>query len=89
MSIDTTTTLQQAMEAGRFGQPVPQAVQDAIASGRLDLPLKSLGFDSLAWMEFCISIELNTGIELTPAEIAEMTSLAEIALRLEDGDAGR
>jgi len=40
--------------------------------------LDALEFDSLAWMEFCISVELQSGQELTPAQIGDMRYFFEI-----------
>jgi hypothetical protein len=40
--------------------------------------LDALEFDSLAWMEFCISIELQSGQELTPAKIRDMRYFFEV-----------
>ena len=42
------------------------------------VPLDRLEFDSLAWMEFCISVELQSRLELTPADIASMQHVLEI-----------
>lgn len=67
-----------AVQAGRFGaDPEPDLVE-AISEGGGELKLEDLGFDSLGWMEFCISIELDTGQELTPADIETMTRFSEI-----------
>jgi hypothetical protein len=32
----------------------------------------------LAWMEFCISVELQSGQELTPADVDEMRYVFQI-----------
>jgi hypothetical protein len=71
-------TLMAAVEAAKNGQSPAPEVADAIAAGGRDLELDKLGFDSLAWMEFCISIELNSRLELTPEHIAGMTYFFEI-----------
>jgi len=39
-----------------------------------NLELAALEMDSLANMEFCISIELSTGITLLPAQLAEFAT---------------
>lgn len=85
MAMDTAATLHQALDAGFFGQPFPKDLSRKLATGALDHPLDGLGFDSLAWMEFCISVELNTGMELTPVMITEMRTLADIADWLNEG----
>jgi hypothetical protein len=47
-------------------------------AGDRELTLDRLRFDSLAWMEFCISIELQSGQELTPAHVGTMRYVYEI-----------
>ncbi len=37
-----------------------------------NLDLAQLGIDSLGAMEFCIAVELDTGITLLPAQLAEL-----------------
>jgi len=67
-----------AVEAGRYGAPLdPQTIQ-AITQGRPELPLAKLGFDSLAWMEFCISVELQSGQELGPDDIEGMVYMRDV-----------
>jgi hypothetical protein len=66
-----------AVQAGRYEQPPAEALARDIAAGA-DVPLERLAFDSLGWMEFCISVEVNSGLELTPADIAGMRSLADV-----------
>ena len=67
-----------AVCAGRHGDTPPPSLAQAIAEGRRDLTTDRLEFDSLAWMEFCISVELQTGQELTPAHIDRMRHFFEI-----------
>jgi hypothetical protein len=67
-----------AVEAGRNGHPPPEEIASAILSGDRAFGLDRLEFDSLGWMEFCIAVELSTGQELTPADIAGMTHFNEI-----------
>lgn len=63
-------TIAKAIRAGLRGRPVPSDVEAALADPVAPLPTERLGFDSLAWMEFCISVELETGKGLTPADVA-------------------
>jgi len=79
MTADVMTTLRQALEAGCFGHSLPAELDARLMNGELELPLERLGFDSLAWMEFCISVELNTGRELTPVMVTEMALLSDVA----------
>ena len=67
-----------AVQAGRHGALVQPAIARAIEQGSLVLKLDQLDFDSLAWMEFCISIELQSGQELTPVDIEQMEYVAQI-----------
>jgi hypothetical protein len=67
-----------AVRAGRHGAPPPPPLAQAVAEGSRDLTTDQLDFDSLAWMEFCISVELQTGQELTPADVEEMRYVFQI-----------
>jgi hypothetical protein len=67
-----------ALCAARYGMPPQPAIAQAVVSGDRRLTLDQLEFDSLAWMEFCISIELQSGQELTPAHIDRMRYVFEI-----------
>jgi acyl carrier protein len=67
-----------AIVAGRHGRPLGEAMARRVSDPADDFPLDELAFDSLAWMEFCISVELASGLELTPADIARMTTLSDI-----------
>ena len=67
-----------ALSAARYGDPPGPAIIQAVVAGDRSLMLDQLGFDSLAWMEFCISVELQSGQELTPAHIDGMRHFSEI-----------
>jgi hypothetical protein len=67
-----------AVEAGRYGVPLDPQTTQTITQGKPELPLAQLGFDSLAWMEFCISVELQSGQELGPEDVAEMVYLRDV-----------
>jgi hypothetical protein len=71
-------TLLTAYGAGRSGFPPDPTVVGAIADGSRELTLEQLSFDSLGWMEFCISVELQCGQELTPLHIEAMRYMFEI-----------
>jgi len=70
--------LLEAIKAARHGNPAGAPLIQAVFTGNREFSLDQLEFDSLAWMEFCISIELHSGEELTPAHISEMKYLYEI-----------
>jgi hypothetical protein len=67
-----------AIGAARYGVAPEPALANAILSGDHTMRIDRLEFDSLAWMEFCISVELQSGQELTPADIETMHYVFEI-----------
>lgn len=67
-----------AVRAGRYGTLPPPSLAQAIAEGSRSMMTEQLDFDSLAWMEFCISVELQSGQELTPADIGDMRYFFQI-----------
>jgi hypothetical protein len=67
-----------AVRAGRHGAPPAPLLAQAIADGNRELTIDQLKFDSLAWMEFCISVELQSGQELTPVDIEGMRYVFQI-----------
>ena len=50
------------------------AAREAFLAGKSNLLLAQLNLDSLARMEFCIAIELATGVTLLPAQLAALDS---------------
>ena len=67
-----------ALCAGRYGHAPAARLTDAVVGGDRELRTDQLGFDSLAWMEFCISVELQSGQELTPEDVERMSYVYEI-----------
>lgn len=51
--------------------------------GEFDLDLDDLELDSLSLNELSVSLELRAGLRLTPAELAEFTTLSDISDRLD------
>ena len=78
MSDQIRTMILTALSAARYGDPVDPAIVRDLMEAKRQLKIEDLKFDSLAWMEFCISIELQTGEELVPAEIEKMQYFGEI-----------
>jgi hypothetical protein len=78
MSDRVRDMLLSAVSAARYGVPPGSGIAEAIIAGDRDMRLEQLRFDSLAWMEFCISVELQSGQELTPEDIANMQYVFEI-----------
>lgn len=66
-----------AAEAGAGGRLDPP-IALTILAGDPDFRLERLDFDSLAVMEFCISIELQCKAEITPDLLAAMETMAEV-----------
>ena len=52
--------------------------REAFLTGQIDISLSDLEIDSLAAMEFCIYLELNCGIEITPDELEDIKSMNEL-----------
>jgi hypothetical protein len=67
-----------ALRAGRHGAMPTGPVAEAVNAGDRLLLIDQFHFDSLAWMEFCISVELQSGQELTPEDIEKMSYVYEI-----------
>ena len=67
-----------ASHRGRNGFPPEPSIAQAIADGNRELTIDQFKFDSLAWMEFCISVELQSGQELTPVDIDGMQYVVQI-----------
>ena len=72
-----------AVTAANSGFAPDDELASAITQGGTSVQLADLKFDSLAWMEFCISVELTTGAELTPDHLEGCRTLADVAARIE------
>ena len=72
-----------AVTAARAGFAPEEDLAAAILRGGATVRLADLNYDSLAWMEFCISVELNTGVELTPDHLVQCESLADVSALIE------
>ncbi|RYG95740.1 MAG: hypothetical protein EON57_16190, partial [Alphaproteobacteria bacterium] len=65
---------------------VGSQAEAAFRDGTRDVQLTEIDIDSLAAMEICIALELNTDISLAPNDITGMPSLGALLLRLEAGE---
>src|SRR5262245_43149976 len=74
------------VEALRVGAPgaLDEAARQAFLTSSSNIVLAELGMDSLGEMEFCIAIELATGVTLVPAELAELKSTDGIERRIRE-----
>ncbi len=53
-------------------------LMDGFLSGIADIPFDVLEMDSMGMMELCIAVEVNTGVEIVPAELVELGSLGAV-----------
>jgi acyl carrier protein len=60
---------------GAFGEEMGRS----FLAGELNVELARFGMDSLARMEFCIAIELSTGVTLLPSQLEELATTDAIA----------
>lgn len=64
----------------------PEMFDDRLRRSFLDdganIALADLGLDSLARMEFCIALELSTGVTLLPAQLAELATTDAVERRI-------
>jgi acyl carrier protein len=67
-----------AVKAGRASGLLAPDVERAIEERQAGLRLDALGLDSLGWMEFCISVELESGLELALDDVGRMELISEI-----------
>jgi acyl carrier protein len=49
-----------------------------------DFSIADLEMDSLGLMEFCISVELSTGVSLVPAQLAELATTDVVEARIRE-----
>ena len=56
-----------------------EALQQSFVDGRRDVAFAELDIDSLARMELCIAIEVETGVVIVPGDLEHMASLGELA----------
>ena len=50
----------------------PGQVDDLSDDEILDTEFSAFGFDSMSYVDFCVSIHVDTGIELTLRQVAEL-----------------
>lgn len=86
-SLDETDLRRHVADAIQIVVPVDRSVMMAFLEGQGDCRLDSFEIDSLGLMEFCIALELSTGIGLTPEDVQNAGSLAAIT-RLAAGRKG-
>jgi hypothetical protein len=53
-------------------------LMEGFLNGTTDIPFGALEMDSMGVMELCIAVEVNTGVEIVPAELTELGSLGAV-----------
>jgi hypothetical protein len=53
-------------------------------AGTGDIPFVALEMDSMGAMELCIAVEVHTGVEIVPAELAELVSLGGVVAAIKE-----
>jgi len=53
-------------------------LMEGFLNGTADIPFEALEMDSMGAMELCIAVEVNTGVEIVPAELSELGSLGAV-----------
>ena len=61
-----------------------QGLRSAFLERDANLRLADLEMDSLGQMEFCIAIELSTGVTLLPSQLAELGSTDAVERRIRE-----
>lgn len=74
------------VEAAMGATSAPADSMGVVQTGdTLEESFDDLGFDSLALMEFCIAIQMETGVELSISTVQEMGSPRAVARHLSGG----
>ena len=53
--------------------------REDFVDGRRDVSFEEMDIDSLAMMELCIAIEVETGVSILPNELVEYATLGAVA----------
>ena len=86
-SSDESDLRRHVADAMQIAVPADRSLMMAFLEGHGDCMLDSFEMDSLGLMEFCIALELSTGIGLTPEDVQNAGSLAAVT-RLAAGRKG-
>ena len=62
-------------------------LMEGFLAGTTDVPFDRLEMDSMGAMELCIAVEVSTGIEVVPAELAELGSLGAVVAAIKERQA--
>jgi hypothetical protein len=77
---------QSVFDALRIAAPstFTEKMRGSFLAGGLNVRLADLELDSLAQMEFCIAIELATGVTLVPSQLSELGCTDAIERRINE-----
>ena len=53
---------------------IPSSIRNLDDEALMAATFTEMGFDSLALMEFCVSVHLDTGVEMTSQQVAELAT---------------
>ena len=69
------TIIVESLEYANVTTAREQSMAFLSSEGREDISLNQLGMDSLAVMELCIAIEVNTGVSIVPDDLQKVGTL--------------
>lgn len=70
------------LRMGAVERVFSQEARDAILEGRSNPTLAELGLDSLARMELCIAIEVDTGVSIAPDTLDHYATIDDLVADL-------
>jgi len=83
--MSTREEIEAAVARAIAGAGLPSKVANLDRSVLMSTPFGDLGFDSFAMMEFCIEIQLQLGIDLEAAEVADLGTPVKVVERIAKG----
>lgn len=83
MSTRATAIVQNALDSCSIATPGRHSPGET-GPIPFSMSFEDIGFDSLAFMEFCISVHLDTGIEMTTEQLIAFGSPEAVAAYIEE-----
>ena len=81
---EVRTIIVGALEYANVVTMSDQNMGPLILAGREDIDIPQLGMDSLATMELCIALEVNTGVSIVPHDLLEIGTLNRLVKAVQD-----
>lgn len=78
-NLETRSILVDALHSANVEGVAEDSRIDAFLSGDSDIRFDQINMDSLAAMEFCICVELDSGISLAPDDLRTIKTLGSLA----------